>query len=252
VFDIHSHILPEVDDGSKSWDMSVAMCQMAAADGITHQVATPHANDRYHYDREYLQGLVTHLQGLIGNTLTLSLGCDFHLSYDNMQDVLANPARYAIANTHYMLVELSNYSVPPQTTDCFTQLGDRGITSVITHPERNPIVRENLQRVVEWAEQGCVIQVTGSALTGFWGERSGKAARWLLEHDVVHILATDAHDTAKRVPILSTARAAAAEICGHEVAEALVESNPQAILNSQPLPYFPRPVLGSYRKAQGK
>jgi protein-tyrosine phosphatase len=252
VFDIHSHILPEVDDGSKSWDMSVAMCQMAAADGITHQVATPHANDRYHYDREYLQGLVTHLQGLIGNTLTLSLGCDFHLSYDNMQDVLANPARYAIANTHYMLVELSNYSVPPQTTDCFTQLGDRGITSVITHPERNPIVRENLQRVVEWAEQGCVIQVTGSALTGFWGERSGKAARWLLEHDVVHILATDAHDTAKRVPILSTARDAAAEICGHEVAEALVESNPQAILNSQPLPYFPRPVLGSYRKAQGK
>jgi protein-tyrosine phosphatase len=252
VFDIHSHILPEVDDGSKSWDMSVAMCQMAAADGITHQVATPHANDRYHYDREYLQGLVTHLQGLIGNTLTLSLGCDFHLSYDNMQDVLANPARYAIANTHYMLVELSNYSVPPQTTDCFTQLGDRGITSVITHPERNPIVRENLQRVVEWAEQGCVIQVTGSALTGFWGERSGKAARWLLEHDVVHILATDAHDTAKRVPILSTARAAAAEIVGHEVAEALVESNPQAILNSQPLPYFPRPVLGSYRKAQGK
>ncbi len=252
MFDIHSHILPEVDDGSKSWDMSVAMCQMAAADGITHQVATPHANDRYHYDREYLQGLVTHLQGLIGNTLTLSLGCDFHLSYDNMQDVLANPARYAIANTHYMLVELSNYSVPPQTTDCFTQLGDRGITSVITHPERNPIVRENLQRVVEWAEQGCVIQVTGSALTGFWGERSGKAARWLLEHDVVHILATDAHDTAKRVPILSTARAAAAEICGHEVAEALVESNPQAILNSQPLPYFPRPVLGSYRKAQGK
>ncbi len=252
MFDIHSHILPEVDDGSKSWGMSVAMCRMAAADGITHQVATPHANDRYHYDREYLQGLVTHLQGLIGDALTLSLGCDFHLSYDNLQDVLANPARYAIASTQYMLVELSNYSVPPQTTDCFMQLGDRGITSVITHPERNPIVRENLQRVVEWAEQGCIIQVTGSALTGFWGERSSKAARWLLEHDAVHILATDAHDTEKRIPILSTARDAAAEICGHEIAEALVESNPRAILNSKPLPYFPRPVLGSYRKAQGK
>jgi protein-tyrosine phosphatase len=232
--------------------MSVAMCRMAAADGITHQVATPHANDRYHYDREYLQGLVAHLQGLIGNALTLSLGCDFHLSYDNLQDVLANPARYSIASTQYMLVELNNYSVPPQTTGCFMQLGDRGITSVITHPERNPIVRENLQRVVEWAEQGCVIQVTGSALTGFWGERSAKAARWLLEHDAVHILATDAHDTEKRIPILSTARDAAAEICGQEVAQALVESNPQAILNSQPLPYFPRPVLGSYRKAQGK
>ena len=251
MIDIHSHILPEVDDGPKSIETSVAMCRMAAADGITHQVATPHANDRYHYDREYLQGLVAHLQQLIGDSLTLSLGCDFHLSYDNLRDVLANPARYAIGGTHYMLVELSNYSVPQQTTDCFTQLGDRGITSIITHPERNPILRENLQRVVEWAEQGCVIQVTGSALTGFWGDRARRAAHWLMEHNAVHVLATDAHDTEKRVPILSTARDAAAEICGADIAKAMVESNPAAIIHSQPLPYFPRPVIGSYRKSSG-
>jgi protein-tyrosine phosphatase len=248
VVDIHSHILPEVDDGSKSWETSVAMCRMAAADGITHQVATPHANDRYHYDRAYLQGLVTHLQDLVGNTIKVILGCDFHLSYDNLQDVLANPERYSIEGTHYMLVELSNYSVPQQTTDCFTQLGDRGITAIITHPERNPILRESPQRVVEWAEQGCVIQMTGSALTGFWGERTRRTALWLIEHDAVHVLATDAHDTANRVPILSTARDAAAEICGDDVAEALVETNPRAIVSAQPLPYFPRPVTGSYRK----
>jgi protein-tyrosine phosphatase len=120
---------------------------------------------------------------------------------------------------------------------------------VITHPERNPILRENLQRVVEWAEQGCVIQMTGSALTGFWGERVRRAAQWLLEHDAVHVLATDAHDTEKRVPVLSTARDAAAEICGGDIADALVEANPAAIIQSQPLPYFPRPVTGSYRKS---
>jgi len=222
---------------------------MAAADGITHQVATPHANDRYHYDRPYLQGLVAHLQQMLGNELTILLGCDFHLSYDNLQDVLANPSRYAIEGSRYMLVELSNYSVPQQIGDCFTQLGDRGITAIITHPERNPILRENLPRVVEWAEQGCVIQVTGSALTGFWGERSRRAAQWLLEHNAVHVLATDAHDTEKRVPVLSTARNAAAEIAGEDVAEALVESNPRAIIESQPLPYFPRPVMSGYRKA---
>jgi protein-tyrosine phosphatase len=251
VVDIHSHILPEVDDGSKSWDISVAMCRMAAADGITHQVATPHANDRYHYDRPYLQGLVAHLQELVGNALTLSLGCDFHLSYDNLQDVLANPARYAIEGSHYMLVELSNYSIPQQITDCFMKLGDCGITAVITHPERNQILRENLQRVVEWAEQGCVIQMTGSALTGFWGERVRSAGQRLLSPDPIHPLATDAHDTEKRVPVLSTAREAVAEICGEEVAEALVEANPGAIIHSQPLPYFPRPVMGSYRKTHG-
>jgi protein-tyrosine phosphatase len=231
--------------------MSVAMCRMAAADGITHQVATPHANDRYHYDRANLQGLLAQLQQQLGDTITLSLGCDFHLSYDNLQDVLANPARYSIEGSHYMLVELSNYSVPQQTTDCFLKLGDRGITSIITHPERNPILRENLQRVAEWAEQGCVIQMTASALTGFWGERTRRAAHWLLEHDAVHVLATDAHDAEKRVPVLSAAREAAAETYGEEVAEALVEANPQAIIHSQPLPYFPKPVLGSYRKTPG-
>jgi len=252
VVDIHSHILPEVDDGPKSWDVSVAMCRTAAADGITHMVATPHANERYRYDREHLKGVVARLQELVGDALQIGLGCDFHLSYENIQDSLAHPKRYVINETRYQLVEFSNYSVPEQTTDSFHKLGDCGITVILTHPERNPILRESLQRVVEWAEQGCVVQVTGSALTGFWGDRTRRAALWLLERQAVHVLATDAHEMEKRVPILSTARDAAAEICGEEVAEALVETNPRAIINNEPLPYFPRPVAGvSYRKGNG-
>ena len=225
------------------------MCRVAAADGITHMVATPHANDRYHYDRDYLKGLLDHLQELTGNSPRLLLGCDFHLSYENLQDCVANPSRYVIQDTRYQLVEFSNYSIPDNTTDSFFKLGDCGITAVITHPERNPILRENLQRVVEWAEQGCVVQVTGSALTGFWGERTRRAAVWLLERQAVHVLATDAHDLEKRIPILSTSREAAAEICGEDVAEALVEGNPRAIISNQPLPYFPRPVMTSYKKS---
>jgi protein-tyrosine phosphatase len=96
-----------------------------------------------------------------------------------------------------------------------------------------------------------VIQVTGSSLTGFWGERVRRAAHWLLEHDAVHVLATDAHDTERRIPVLSTARDAAAEAYGEDVADALVEGNPRAIIDSQPLHYFPRPVMGSYRKTHG-
>jgi protein-tyrosine phosphatase len=249
VVDIHSHILPEVDDGPKSWDVSVAMCRAAAADGITHMVATPHANDRYHYDRDYLKGLVAHLQQLVGDSPKLSLGCDFHLSYDNIQDALANPTRYVIDGTRYLLVEFSNYGIPQQTSDSFFKLGDCGITAIITHPERNPILRESPQRVLEWAEQGCVVQMTGSALAGFWGEHTRRAALWLLEHQAVHVLATDAHDMEKRVPILSRGRDAAAQICGEDVAEAMVEGNPRAIISNQPLPYFPRPVMTSYKKS---
>lgn len=227
----------------------MAMCRTAAADGITHMVATPHANDRYHYDREYLKGLVAHLQQLVGDSPKITLGCDFHLSYDNVQDALANPTRYVIEGTRYLLVEFSNYSIPQQMTDSFVKLFDCGMTVIVTHPERNPILRDNPERIGEWAEQGCVIQVTGSALTGFWGERSRRVAHWLLEHQAVHVLATDAHDTEKRIPILSTARDAAAAICGEEIAEALVETNPRAIISNQPLPYFPRPLTTGPRKS---
>ena len=248
VVDIHSHILPEVDDGPKTWDVCASMCGMAAADGITHMVATPHANDRFHYDREYLQGLVSNLQSLVGPAPQLSLGCDFHLSYDNIQDAFANPTRYVIGNTRYLLVEFSNYGIPAQITDSLLRLGDVGITAIITHPERNPILRENPQQVVEWAEQGCAVQVTGASLTGLWGDRTRRAAHWLLERQAVHVLATDAHDLERRPPVLSTAREAAAVIYGDEVADALVEGNPRAILANEPLPYFPRPELTDYKK----
>ena len=152
--DIHSHILPEVDDGPKTWDVSVEMCRRAAKDGITHMVGTPHANERYAYDREKLQGVAARLQELVGDALKIGLGCDFHLSYENIQDAIAHPTRYVINNTRYLLVEFSNYGVPQSTSDSFHRLGDAGMTPIITHPERNPILRENLQRVVESGRAG--------------------------------------------------------------------------------------------------
>jgi protein-tyrosine phosphatase len=243
VFDIHCHILPEVDDGPKSWDVAIAMCRMAAADGITHMVATPHANDRYAYDRGYLSGVLDQLQVRVGASPQLSLGCDFHLTYENLERALAQPHTYTIGETNYLLVELSDYSVPIHIADCFTRLGDRGLTPILTHPERNPILQQKPQRVLEWVEQGCLVQVTASSLTGSWGERPEIIARWLLDRTAVHILATDAHDHKCRVPILSAARDLAGRIVGTEYAEALVESNPAAIVKGQPIPYWPRPVM---------
>lgn len=242
MIDIHCHLLPEVDDGPKSWDMAVEMCRMSVADGITHAVATPHANDRYAYDRAYLAGLLAQLQEKAGPALQLTLGCDFHLSFENLERVLEQPHMFTIGETNYLLIELSNYSVPTNLAECFTRLGDRGLTPILTHPERNPILQQSPQRVLEWAEQGCLVQVTASALTGFWGERPEIAARWLLDRAAVHILASDAHDTRRRIPNLSSGRAAAEKIVGTEYANALVENNPDAILKGMPIPYCPRPV----------
>ena len=242
MIDIHCHILAEVDDGPKSWEASQEMCRMAVADGIEHIVATPHANDRYAYDRERLSKSLDHLRELSGGTPQLTLGCDFHLSYENVQQALADPHRYTIGDTKYLLVELSNFSIPAQISDCFTQLGGKGITPVITHPERNPILQQSLHTVLQWVEQGCVVQVTASALTGSWGSRVRHAAEWLLKRDAVHVLATDAHDIKHRVPVLSAGREAAAILCGADIAHALVDDNPRAIIQGKPLPYSPDPI----------
>ena len=243
MIDIHCHLLPEVDDGPKSWDVAVEMCRIAIADGITHSVATPHANDRYVYDRAYLSGLLEQLKEKVGPELQLTLGCDFHLSFENLERVLETPHTYTIGETNYLLIELSNYSVPTQLGECFTRLGDRGLTPILTHPERNPILQQTPQRILEWAEQGCLVQVTASALTGFWGERPEVVARWLLDHSAVHVLASDAHETRRRVPNLSAGYAVAEKIVGPEYAEALVEGNPGAIVQGMPIPFCPRPVV---------
>ena len=245
MIDIHCHLLPEVDDGPKSWDAAVEMCRMAAADGITHAVATPHANDRYAYDRAYLSGLLGELEGKIdpARPLRLSLGCDFHLSFENLERVFEQPQTYTIGETNYLLIELSNFSVPTRLPECLTRLGDRGLTAILTHPERNPILQQAPERILKLAEQGCLIQVTASALTGYWGERPEIVARWLLDRSAVHILASDAHDTKRRIPNLSAGRAVAEKIVGAEYATALVEGNPGAIVKGMPIPYCPRPVL---------
>jgi protein-tyrosine phosphatase len=243
MIDIHCHILPEVDDGPKSWDVSEEMCRMAAADGIEHMVATPHANHRYAYDREFLSGTLRHLQQRIGDSPRFSLGCDFHLSYENLQDVMVTPERYVIGSSRYLLVELSNYSIPVQIAETFQKLMEIGITPILTHPERNPILQRAPQQILRWVEVGCAVQVTASALTGAWGEMAWQIAQWLLKRDAVHFLATDAHDTKRRPPVLSQGRDEVAELCGADVAHALVEQNPGAVVRAQPLPFFPQPVM---------
>jgi protein-tyrosine phosphatase len=243
VIDIHCHILPGVDDGAESWEIAEQMCSMAAADGITDIVATPHANDVYAFEREPHQAKLARLQEQVGNTVTLTLGCDFHLSYDNIQDALLHPQRYTIGESRYLLVELSDFAIPPQLPGWFQKLIEMGLTPIITHPERNPILQRNPQSVLDWVKLGCAVQVTASALTGFWGKTAKKSAEWLLDRRAVHFLASDAHDVQHRVPVLAEGREFLTKHCGVTVARALVEDNPGAVVADEELPY--RPALKS-------
>ena len=237
--DIHCHILPGIDDGSTSWETTAEMCRVAAEDGITHIAATPHCNDEFDYDRDRYTEMLAELADAAEGKLTFSLGCDFHFSYDNIQDALANPRRYTIGDSQYLLIEFSDYGLPPSVKDDLFSLSSCGMVPIITHPERNQILLRKPQLVLEMVEQGCLVQVTANAITGFWGSRSKKMAEWLLKREAVHVIASDAHDPERRKPVLSEARRAVVKLASEDVADALVTHNPAAIVEGKSLPYPP-------------
>jgi protein-tyrosine phosphatase len=235
--DIHTHILPGVDDGSKSMEMSVEMCRVAAAGGTTHIVASPHCNDRYEYDRDAHLETLQQLRHAVGDTMEFSLGCDFHFSYDNVLDLMRDPSRYTIGNTRYLLAEFSDFSIAPNMKTTLSQICAIGIVPIITHPERNRILQTQPEVIKEWIDVGCLVQVTANAITGFWGALPKKVAAGLLRDRAVHVIASDAHDPLHRSPVLSHALEAAAKIIGPEEAGFLVEDNPGAIVRGEQLPY---------------
>ena len=213
---------------------------MAWHDGITHIVATPHSNDQYPYDRQALQETLDKLMEMTGGKPALSLGCDFHFSFDNIQNALANPGHFTIGRTPYLLLEFSDFSLPPNVDDLLAKFINIGLRPIITHPERNPILRRTPQRVIEWVRGGVLMQVTANALTNRWGQKARAMAKWLLEQGAVHVLATDAHGVDSRPPILSAGREEARKIAGEAVAEMLVQGNPCAILAGEEVPYRPK------------
>ena len=228
--DIHCHILPNVDDGSRSWEISEQMAMLAMADGITHIVATPHANQKYQYHRNHFLEVLQELQSRVGKKLTFSLGCDFHISLENLQVLFSKPEQFLIGNTKYLLIELNDFSIPPNYQQLlFRMRSELGVTPILTHPERYPILQSKPEQVLRWVEAGCLVQVTANSFTGCWGRRAKAAALWLLKNHAIHVIATDAHDTSNRPPILSEARQIVASEVGQKVALNLVQTNPALI-----------------------
>ena len=236
--DIHSHILPMVDDGARSWEMAVQMVKMAERDGVTHMVATPHANYDYAYNRESHAALLSELQAKAGSGIELILGCDFHFSFENIEDAVAHPERYTIGNTRYLLIELSDFVLLSQIPNMLSALLGKGLVPILTHPERNPMLQRQPERVADWVEMGMLVQVTATAFTGKWGKPIQKLAHWYGEKGLLHVLASDAHSPNHRNPVLSEARKVVAKAYGEGFASALVEGNPMAIIQNRALPEF--------------
>jgi protein-tyrosine phosphatase len=237
--DLHHHLLPGTDDGSPDLSTSLEMARIAAGEGITHVVCTPHASSRYAFEPEHNAERLAELRSALqeaGIRLHLGLGCDFHLSYDNVQDALENPRRYTVNATEYLLVELPDYALPPTLQETLYQLRLGGMTPILTHPERNPSLQQNPERLAAWVNDGLLLQVTASSVLGEMGSGPKRLAHRLLADRWVHFLATDAHNATSRPPRMSAACDLVAGKYGAHYAQLLCTENPQSVFDGRPLP----------------
>jgi len=243
--DIHHHLLPALDDGSPDLATSLAMARMAASDGITHVVCTPHASSQWTFDPAVTASRLNDLRAALAAEsipLTLGAGCDFHLSYDNIEDAHANPTRYTINAGRYLLVELPDVILAPRMGETLYSLRAAGMVPILTHPERNLTLQRTPERLANWLRNGLLVQITTSSVLGEMGKEAERMAHRLLDNRWVNFLATDAHNLTTRPPVMSRAHDLIAKKYGAEYAHLLCTTNPTAVFQNQRLRSQPPPL----------
>ena len=252
MIDIHCHILPGLDDGAKNMNVAIEMGEAAIADGITHVIATPHASAEYKFDPQRIRAALAELQARLAGRLTLASGCDFHLSLENIRGFHLDPAKYTLNQKNYLLVEFSEFSIPPNTEDVLHGIRLAGVFPVITHPERNRLILAHPELLAKWMRLGCCMQITAQSVLGKFGAKAKAAAEKWLDQDLVHFVASDAHNPDRRPLKLSAAFDAVVQRRGETIARALFRDNPLAAFEGRPLPHQPEPPPesgeGTYRK----
>jgi len=228
-----------MDDGSKTLEQSIEMLRMASAAGTTDLVCTPHANRNYKFEPLVIRDRLKELEAGIAGAVNLYTGCDFHLSYENIQDAILNPRKYTINQHCYLLVEFSDLLIFRNTADIFGRLQEAGMIPIITHPERNELLQQRIEEIAMWVESGALVQVTGQSLLGHFGRKAADFAKTLLDRRLVHFIASDGHDLKHRPPKMDEAHAWLAKNYGQPLADALCIENPRATLTGQrvELPY---------------
>jgi protein-tyrosine phosphatase len=235
MIDLHTHVLPGLDDGAATLDESLAMARIATADGVSVLAATPHLDPESGDARPDDSALLGELHRAIasaGMSIEIVRGCEAYLS-TRLPEMVAAGSVPTLNGSRYLLVEWPLQSVAAFGDNVVFSLQLRGITPIFAHAERCVMVQRDVAAVASLVDRGVLVQVNAGSLQGSFGPAAKRTAEVLLRRNLVHILASDAHSPHDRPPILSDAVRRVAAIVGEPAAAAMVTTNPRAVLEDR-------------------
>jgi protein-tyrosine phosphatase len=255
LIDLHCHLLPGIDDGSKDLAMSLAMARMAAAEGIGTIACTPHILPGvYNNTGPAIRGAVARLRERIaeaGVPISLVTGADVHIAPD-LGVQLRDGRVLTLNDSRYLLVEPPHHVLPPRFEDLIFGLQASGYVPILTHPERLSWIEGHYDLVRRLVSSSVLMQITAGSVMGRFGRRPRYWAERMLDEGLCHLLATDAHNTEQRAPRMADARDVVAQRLGDDEAINVVLRRPQGILNNMsPAELPPLPQTEEWPKDPG-
>jgi protein-tyrosine phosphatase len=274
MIDLHSHILHGLDDGPETMEESIQMCWICYRDGVRRIVATPHTlNGEYQNNRSTILAKVKELNdalekfGVRSSEFGANKSSSFDFKKDPMTQLPYNPitdlrilpgadVRFSNEIFHqldegevmtvgdgkkFLILEFPFHAIPFRAEDVLFQLLAKGITPIISHPERNLEIVRRPTRYYEMVKMGCLGQVTAMSVTGGFGSKVRGFVEKLFKKRLLHFIASDAHNINGRPPILSSAVKQAEKIVGKEQAQKMVTEYPKSVLEGK-RPNVPEPL----------
>ena len=242
MIDLHTHMLPDWDDGANDPAEVIKMCHVARRDGIRAVVCTPHIGrmTRHGDDLKSLKARMAVFSEL-SDQLPVKVypGAEVFVHAEMVENI----KRYelTINHSHYVFIEFPADSIIPGAKDLFFKLMVAGYIPVISHPERNAAFAERPSLLYDLIKMGSFAQVTAMSIVGEFGPQTKKTAEVFLKHNLVQIIASDAHNAERRPPRLSHAVEEAGKIIGAEKSQAMVTEIPQAIVENRAVPDYGEP-----------
>jgi protein-tyrosine phosphatase len=240
VIDLHTHILPGIDDGARTIEDSRELALRSAAEGITTIAATPHVRSDYPTTAEQMEAAVSTLRADFSERgIGVELIHGGEIDLDTLGSLTEDQLRrFSIAQTgRYVLLESPYHGWPLDLQRRLFDLALRGFTPILAHPERNAEIQGNPRRLAPHVERGLVVQLTAASLEGRIGRKSKEAATQLVEAGLAHMIASDAHTPDVRESGLA---AAAGSLKDPGLATFMTEDVPAAVVNGEPIPDRPR------------